>query len=167
MLLIHVITLHWKFQLFKFDINRINNIKVKKLKENTVTHSGVVQEVKEGKASISVITKSACVSCQIKGTCSLSDLKEKIIEVDLMNGQRLKKGGEVTVEMKESSGAWAVLLGYFFPFVIMILTLIIATSMGTSQGIAGLLSIGILVPYYLLLYLFRNKIRKRFTFKVH
>ena len=90
------------------------------MKENTVTHSGIVQEVKDGKASISVITKSACASCQIKGSCNLSDVKEKMIEVDLLNGQEFKAGGQVTVEMKETTGIWAVLLGYFFPFLVVL-----------------------------------------------
>lgn len=137
------------------------------MKENKVTHSGIVQEVKGGKASISVITKSACVSCQIKGSCTLSDLKEKIIEVELMKGQSFKKGGQVTVEMKETTGIWAVLLGYFFPFLVVISTLILLTALDINQGIAGLLSLAVLVPYYLLLYLSRTYIRKKFTFNVH
>ncbi|MBN2614720.1 MAG: SoxR reducing system RseC family protein [Bacteroidales bacterium] len=136
------------------------------MKENKVSHSGIVQEVKNGKASISVITKSACVSCQIKGSCTLSDVKEKIIEVDLMNGQSFKTGGQVTVEMKETTGIWAVLLGYFFPFLVVIAGLIIFTVSGMDQGLAGLLSMGLLVPYYLLLYFFRTYIRKKFTFNV-
>lgn len=137
------------------------------MKENKVTHSGIVQEVKNGKASISVITKSACVSCQIKGSCTLSDVKEKIIEVDLMNGHNLKSGGQVTVEMKESTGKWAVLLGYFFPFLVVLAGLIIFTVTGMDQGLAGLLSMALLIPYYFVLYLFRSYIRKKFTFNVH
>ncbi|MBN2638481.1 MAG: SoxR reducing system RseC family protein [Bacteroidales bacterium] len=137
------------------------------MKENKVTHSGIVQEVKDGKASISVITKSACASCQIKGSCTLSDVKEKIIEVDLMNGQSFKTGGQVTVEMKETTGIWAVLLGYFFPFLVVLFTLILLTALGINQGIAGLISLAVLAPYYLLLYLSRTYIRKKFTFNVH
>jgi len=136
------------------------------LKENTVTHSGIVQEVKDGKASISVIAKSACASCQIKGSCNLSDVKEKMIEVDLLNGQEFKAGGQVTVEMKETTGIWAVLLGYFFPFLVVLAGLIIFTVSGLDQGIAGLLSMGLLIPYYLMLYVFRSTIRKKFTFNV-
>lgn len=136
------------------------------MSEKTVTHSGTVQEIKNGKALISVMTKSACVSCEISGACSLSEVKEKIIEVELKNGQHFEKGRSVNVEMKQTTGTWAVLLGYFFPFLLVLAGLIIFTISGLSQGLSGLLSIGLLIPYYLALYFFRSSIRKRFTFHV-
>lgn len=136
------------------------------MSEKTVTHSGTVQDVKDGKALISVMTKSACVSCEISGSCSLSEVKEKIIEVQLKKGQKFEKGKAVDVEMKQTTGTWAVLLGYFFPFLLVLAGLIIFTVSGLSQGLSGLLSIGLLVPYYLVLYFFRSAIRKQFTFHV-
>ena len=134
--------------------------------EKTVTHSGRVQEVKNGKALISVITKSACVSCEISGACSLSEVKEKIIEVQLKEGQKFEQGRNVNVEMKQTTGTWAVLLGYFFPFLFVLAGLIIFTASGLSQGLTGLLSLALLIPYYFTLYFFRSSIRKRFTFNV-
>ncbi|MBE0650965.1 MAG: SoxR reducing system RseC family protein [Bacteroidales bacterium] len=136
------------------------------MSEKTVTHSGTVQEIKNGKAFISVMTKSACVSCEIKGSCTLSDVKEKIIEVELKEGQKFEKGKAVNVEMKQTTGTWAVLLGYFFPFLLVLGGLIVFTVSGLNQGLAGLLSLALLIPYYLTLYFFRTTIRKRFTFRI-
>lgn len=136
------------------------------MNEKTVTHSGTVQEIKDGKAFISVITKSACISCEIKGSCTLSDVKEKIIEVELKNGQNFERGKVVSVEMKQTTGIWAVLLGYFFPFLMVLGGLIVFTVAGLGQGTVGLLSLALLIPYYLMLYLFRSAIRMRFTFRV-
>ncbi len=136
------------------------------MSEKTITHNGTVQEVKNGKALISVMTQSACVSCEIKGSCTLSDVKEKIIEVELREGQQFEKGKVVNVEMKQTAGTWAVLLGYFFPFLVVLGGLILFTASGLGQGTAGLLSLSLLVPYYLVLYFFRTAIRKRFTFRV-
>jgi sigma-E factor negative regulatory protein RseC len=113
-----------------------------------------------------VITKSACVSCEIQGSCTLSDVKEKIIEVELKTGQNFEKGKAVNVEMKQTTGVWAVLLGYFFPFLLVLAGLIIFTVSGLNQGLAGLLSLALLIPYYLVLYFSRSYIRKRFTFRV-
>ena len=134
--------------------------------EKTVTHSGRVQEVKNGKALISVMTKSACVSCEISGACSLSEVKEKIIEIQLKEGQKFEKGKTVDVEMKQTTGTWAVLLGYFFPFLLVLAGLIIFTASDLSQGLTGLLSLGLLIPYYFVLYFFRSSIRKKFTFNL-
>ena len=69
--------------------------------------------------------------------------------------------------MKETTGIWAVLLGYFFPFLVVLAGLIIFSVAGMNQGLAGLLSMALLAPYYFLLYLFRSYIRKKFTFNVH
>ena len=136
------------------------------MNEKTVTHSGTVQEIKDGKALISVITKSACVSCEISGSCSLSEVKEKIIEVQLRANQQFERGKQVDVEMKQTTGTWAVLLGYFFPFLLVLAGLIVFTVIGLNQGLSGLLSLGLLIPYYFILYFFRTSIRKRFTFNI-
>jgi len=44
--------------------------------------------------------------------------------------------------------------------------LMITVSSGVSELPAGLISIGSLAPYYFLLFLFRNKISKKFTFSI-
>lgn len=96
----------------------------------------------------------------------MSDVKEKIIEVDLIEGQNYIAGDEVIIEMKQSLGTWAVLFGYFFPFLLVIITLIILTSFGLDQGLSGLLAILTLAPYYLIMYLFRAFLRKKFTYRL-
>lgn len=96
----------------------------------------------------------------------MSDVKEKIIEVDLTEGQKYANGEEVIIEMKQSLGSWAVLFGYFFPFLLVITTLIVFTSFGLDQGLSGLFAILILAPYYLIMYLFRAILRKKFTYRL-
>lgn len=136
------------------------------MKSNTVTHTGIIKSVQDGKAIVSIIAQSACSSCHIKGACTISDVKEKIIEVVLTEGQEYKNGEEVVIEMKQSLGSWAVLFGYFFPFLLVITTLIILTSFGLDQGLSGLLAILSLAPYYLIMYLFRAFLRKKFTYRL-
>jgi sigma-E factor negative regulatory protein RseC len=68
--------------------------------------------------------------------------------------------------MKKSLGGKAVLLAYIIPFIIMMLSLIILTLLNFSELFAGLFSIGILAPYYLVLYLLKNKLSKTFKFTI-
>jgi len=136
------------------------------LKENIVSHSGIVKSINNGRALVSIIARSACASCQIKGACTLSEVEEKIIEVDLTENQNFSIGEEVMVEMKQTLGTWAVLFGYFFPFLLVISSLIIFTTLGLDQGLSGVLSILILAPYYLIMYLSRSFLRKRFTYRL-
>ena len=136
------------------------------MKENIVSHSGIVKSINNGRALVSIIARSACASCQIKGACTLSEVEEKIIEVDLTENQNFSIGEEVMVEMKQTLGTWAVLFGYFFPFLLVISSLIIFTTLGLDQGLSGVLSILILAPYYLIMYLSRSFLRKRFTYRL-
>jgi len=136
------------------------------LKENIVTHSGIVKSIINRRVLVSIIARSACASCHIKGACTLSEVEEKIIEVDLVEDQNFSIGQEVMVEMKQALGTWAVLFGYFFPFLLVISSLIIFTALGFDQGLSGVLSILILAPYYIIMYLSRSFLRKRFTYRL-
>jgi len=136
------------------------------LGEETVTHSGTIRKIAGNKAEVTVISKAGCVSCSLNTACSVSDMKEKIIEVDLSQVEQYAEGDNVVVEMKQLYGAWAVLLGYFFPFLVLFLGLIIFLHFGLSQGLSGILAIGLLLPYYSLLYLMRDFFKKRFRYHI-
>ena len=134
--------------------------------EKIVTHTGFIKNVEGRKAEVSIFVNSGCASCEINGSCSISDSKEKIIEVSLSNTERYDIGQEVMVEMKQSLGSWAVLLGYFFPFLVVVISLFAFVGAGLNEGLSALLSLGLLAPYYLLLYLSRGFFSKRFTYKI-
>lgn len=136
------------------------------MQEKLVTHPGIVKSVEQGKAEVTVITKSACASCEVKSSCAIGDTKAKIIEVDLAPGEKYEAGQNVVVEMKQSIGSWAVLLGYFFPFLVVLIGLIIFVSLGMDEGISGLLSLSLAVLYYLILYTFRGRLKKKFTYHI-
>ena len=68
--------------------------------------------------------------------------------------------------MKQSLGYKAMLLAYGLPFLMVLMALIIFTTLHFSELIAGLGSLSILVPYYLIIYYFRDKLQKTFTFTI-
>ncbi len=131
-----------------------------------VNHEGVVKGVNDKYVEVTVLAKAACLSCQLNGVCSVSDVEEKVIEVSKFPTKEYKLGQKVEVEMKESLGVKALLLGYVYPFLVVLTVLIVVYALTNKQGLAGLLSIGSLVPYYLILYLLKNKFRKIFTFSI-
>jgi len=134
--------------------------------EETVTHPGVVKKIEGDKAEISVISKASCISCSLKNVCSVSDMKEKIIEVNIADLGGHHEGENVVVEMKQSYGTWAVLLGYFFPFLVLFFGLMLFLHLGFDQGLAGILAIAMLIPYYGGLYLLRHYFKKHFRYQV-
>ena len=54
-------------------------------------------------------------------------------------------------------GNKAILLGYFVPFILLISTLLILSAFGLPDWIAGLVSILILIPYFIIIYLYSGK----------
>jgi len=135
--------------------------------DKIVTHPGVVKQVEGGKISVSVISKAGCASCQLKGSCSVGEVEEKVVEMNLPKGFSFKEGQMVTVEMKQSLGTIAVLLGYVFPFLVVLLSLILFLNLGLDQGLAGIFSLLLLVPYYGLLYWLKDFFAKKFQYNVY
>lgn len=133
----------------------------------TITHPGYIKKTEDNKAQVVIISTSGCASCEINGSCSVSDMEEKIIDVDLLNGQTYKTGDRVTVEMKQSQGIWAVLLGYVFPFLVVLLSMIILSNFNMDEGLRGVISLSLLIPYYTALYFSKDLLKKSFHYKIY
>ncbi len=133
---------------------------------NTITHPGYIRKVEGKKVEVVIISKSGCASCEINGSCSVSDMEEKIIDVDLNEGQIFKTGSQVTVEMKQSQGTWAVLLGYVFPFLVVLISMILLSYLDLDEGLTGVISLSLLIPYYSILYYSKDLIKKSFTYRI-
>lgn len=115
---------------------------------------------------VKILSKSACSTCHAKGACSVADIEEKIVEVDRDKTMHWAPGDQVMVRMDESMGWKAVVAGYVAPLILLVGSIIIFLSVLHHEGLAALLSLLMLVPYYLVLYLFRNRLKKEFRFKV-
>jgi hypothetical protein len=70
----------------------------------------------------------------------------------------------VGVAITQSMGNKAIALGYFIPFLLVLLTLIVLTLLRLKEWQTGLLAISTLIPYYIILYFSRSILRKTFTF---
>jgi len=129
-----------------------------------IEHAGVVQKSDANSVIVRILSETACAGCHAGESCSLSGVKEKMVEVN--GNYNVSPGDNVTVLMKKSMGFTALFLGYVLPLIIFILILIILISLPLSELAAGLGSIGFLGIYYLLLYFFREKIRNKFIFTI-
>lgn len=130
-----------------------------------VSKTGMVQSIESHKVIVKVMSVSACASCHAKGACTASDTSEKLIEVALADAGDVKPGQLVTVNVESSAGNVALFYGYILPFLLVFFTLIVSVNF-ISEAWAGLISLGILIPYYAMLYFLRNKMGKRFRFTI-
>ena len=132
---------------------------------NAIEHQGIVEYISNEVIRVKITSVSACVGCHARGMCSVSDMEDKEILVP-DSGGGFRKGDLVEVMMKSSLGTKAVLIGYVYPFLILLTVLLILTGSGVTELKAGILSLGTLVPYYFMVYLFRDKLARTFSFSI-
>jgi positive regulator of sigma E activity len=128
-------------------------------------HTGIVKEVTPSSLIVSIINQSACSGCHAKGACAVSDLQEKDIEITSFRNS-YQPGNMVTVIFRESSGLKALFLGYVLPFLVLLITLIVAIEVTGNEILGGFIALAMLVPYYLILYFSKDKLKKAFTFEL-
>jgi sigma-E factor negative regulatory protein RseC len=133
---------------------------------DSIKHNGIIRTMDNEKYYVSIIAQSACASCSVKGACNVTEIKEETVEVVKGKNDSYKIGDRVEVLMEKSLGTKAVFLGYILPFIVLFLTLIIGLNIFDDEGIAGLLSLGILVPYYFSLYYLRGRLSNTFVFRI-
>lgn len=131
-----------------------------------IEHEGLVQKIVDNELKINILSKSACVSCKIKGACNVSDMEEKNVDAHVDDPENYKIGDRVDIYYKQSLGFRAMFLGYLLPFLIMFFVLIVSLAITQKEAFSGLLSLFSLIPYYATLYLTRDKHKKTFSFSV-
>ncbi len=130
-----------------------------------IDHDGVIEHIEGGVAHVKINSESACAACHAKGVCGAADQEEKFIDIQLGETPYIK-GESVQVLVAKRLGFKAVALGYVYPFIILMAVLIGLTAIGTNELKAGLIALLSLPPYYLVLFLARNRIGKSFTFSI-
>lgn len=133
---------------------------------NSVSHRGVVTKVTDGELEVRILSKSACAACHIKSACNIAEMQEKIVILPKPEDSDFKDGDEVEINMTVAQGNKAVLFAYLIPAVLVIAMIFILNAMNLGQGLNALISIGILVPYYFVVYLFRNKLKEKFKYRI-
>ena len=73
---------------------------------------------------------------------------------------------KVNVSMSIGQGNKAAVLAYLIPIILLLAVLFISLGLGVDEGPAALISIVALIPYYIVLYLQRDKLKKRFEYTI-
>lgn len=131
---------------------------------NKIKHAGVVDGVEGECVRVRILQSSACSACKVAAHCNASETKEKIIDVMDADASHYQKGDQVMVVADTAVGFRASLYGYLLPLILMIVTLVGVLAATHSEGLAAVSALGILIPYYVLLFLMRNKLRNRLSF---
>ncbi len=134
-------------------------------RSENIEHPGIIDRIEGKRVWVSIQPQSACGNCHSKSYCGMAEVAEKIVEVQPpAPGTTLEKDQHVIISLKKSLGYRALFLGYLLPFVILLLSLIILISITGNEALSALTAIMLMVPYYLILYINRDKIKASFRF---
>lgn len=131
-----------------------------------ISHIGTIKSINNHQFIVKITSQTACASCHAKGSCSSSEQEIKEIEIDNTEGD-FKIGEIVQVITTTSQGYTAVVMAYLLPLILLVVTLLIFLSFHAGEAIAATGALVILLPYYWLLYHFRDKIKSTFHFSLH
>ncbi|MGF1637274.1 MAG: SoxR reducing system RseC family protein [Cyclobacteriaceae bacterium] len=131
-----------------------------------IAHQGIVKDLGKGMVRVRLVNVSACAGCHAKAACGVSDVDNKEIEI-LADDKLFKAGDQVKVHLEESLGFKALALGYLLPFVLLFAVLLISFQLTANELFSGLLALATLLPYYLILSLYKNRLKTTFSFTMY
>ena len=131
-----------------------------------IEHEGIIEKINGNRITVRILQQSACSDCHAKGTCMVADSKEKRVDIPDAAGHYAIHE-RVIIEGKESIGYKAVLWAFVVPLVLLLAILVASLHFwGFSEMEAAVAAMVALVPYYLMLYLLRDKMAKSFRFNI-
>ena len=129
-----------------------------------ITHKGRIVAIDPEITTIEIVAESACASCHAKGICGLGEEKVKLIDVRTSAWHPHQVGDEVEVVLKKAMGYKAVFIAYGMPLLVLFVTMMILNGLGVGELWAGIGSLIAVAVCYLVIFLFRNKISKDYSF---
>lgn len=132
----------------------------------TISHEGIVTKITDDELEIKILAQSACAACHAKSACGMGEQAEKILTVPKPKDQEFSLNQKVNVKMAIGQGNKAAVLAYLLPVILLLAVLFVCLGLGLSEGLSALIAFIALVPYYMILYLRRDKLKKQFEYTI-
>ena len=131
---------------------------------NTISHEGFVTKITDDELEIKILAQSACAACHAKSACGMGEQAEKILTVPRPKSQDFALNQKVNVKMAIGQGNKAAVLAYLIPILLLLAVLFVCLGFGLNEGLSALIAIVALIPYYIILYLRRDKLKNKFLY---
>ena len=130
----------------------------------TISHEGIVTKITDDELEIKILAQSACAACHAKSACGMGEQAEKTLTVPRPKDRDFALMQKVNVTMAIGQGNEAAVLAYLVPIILLLAVLFVCLGFGLGEGLSALISIVALIPYYIVLYLCRDKLKKKFEY---
>ena len=132
----------------------------------SISHEGIVTKITDDELEIKILAQSACAACHAKSACGMGEQAEKILTVPRPKDKDFTLNQKVNVKMSIGQGNKAAVLAYLIPIMLLLAVLFTCLGLGLAEGLSALLGILALVPYYVVLYLRRDKLKQKFDYSI-
>lgn len=131
-----------------------------------IKHLAEIIDIKGSVILANIQSQTSCASCHVQKQCAMSGCQNKIIEINTLYPQKYKIGDKITVVLDETLGWIAIFYSYILPLILVLITLFTTNTITNDEIASATYSLMILIPYYLLLSLFKRRISNKFKFKI-
>ena len=135
-------------------------------KKDEIRHSGKILEITPDFTTVQIVVSSACSACHAKGLCGMSEDEEKVIMLPTDPYATYQAGDEVKVCTKMSMGLKAVWISYVIPLAVLMILILSLSAVVDNEYVTGLLSLAGVALYYLVIWLFRDRLSDEFVFYI-
>jgi sigma-E factor negative regulatory protein RseC len=134
--------------------------------QETISHEGVVTKITDDELEIKILAQSACAACHAKSACGMGEQAEKTLLVPRPKDKEFALNQKVNVKMAIGQGNKAAVLAYLLPIILLLAVLFVCIGLGLNEGLSALISFAALVPYYIVLYRRRDKLKEKFDYTI-
>ena len=132
-----------------------------------IKHRGQIESIEGRHIRVRIVQTSACAACSIKGHCNASESKDKVIDIYENRNVTYRIGEDVMVYGTTSMGMQAVILAFGVPFLVLFGVLVLALQLTNGDELtSALYALLALIPYYLIIYMCRGKLSRKFSFTI-
>ena len=135
-------------------------------KKEEIVHEGEIVEINKDFTTVRLTVSSACSSCHAKGMCGMSEEQDKVLMLPTDPYTVYAEGEKVEVCTKKSMGLKAVWISYVIPLAILLILILSLSPVIGNEALRGLISIAGVGLYYLVIWLFRDRLSNEFVFYI-
>ena len=136
------------------------------MSEETISHEGIITKITDDTLEVKINAQSACALCHAKSACGRGEKAETVLTVPRHQDQEFQLMQKVNVIMAINQGNKAAVLAYVIPIILLLAALFTCLGLGLGEGLSALIGIAALVPYYIILYTQRDKLKRRFEYRI-
>lgn len=118
----------------------------------TLKQNAKIVAVNGDTITCTIVCAEACAGCAANALCGAGNEQKTITLVDISRCRNV--GDDIEIEVSTKTGLRAIAMAYLIPVVLIIATLLITQSIAISELWQGLITLGVVVIYYIIIKIF-------------